>query len=33
MISSFLAYELVPLAPFGVAGWRWVVLIGAPRRR
>ena len=28
-ISSFLAYELVPLAPFGVAGWRWVVLIGA----
>jgi putative MFS transporter len=28
-ISSFLAYELVPLTPFGVAGWRWVVLIGA----
>jgi putative MFS transporter len=28
-ISSFLAYELVPLTPFGLAGWRWVVLIGA----
>jgi putative MFS transporter len=28
-ISSFLAYELVPLTPFGVAGWRWMVLIGA----
>ena len=28
-ISSFLAYELVPLTPLGVAGWRWVVLIGA----
>jgi putative MFS transporter len=27
-ISSFLAYSLVPLEPFGVAGWRWVVLIG-----
>jgi putative MFS transporter len=28
-ISSFLAYQLVPLTLFGVAGWRWVVLIGA----
>ena len=27
-ISSFLAYSLVPLEPLGVAGWRWVVLIG-----
>jgi putative MFS transporter len=28
-IISGLAYVLVPLAPFGVAGWRWVVLFGA----
>ena len=28
-IISFLAYVLVPIAPFGVEGWRWVVLIGA----
>jgi len=28
-IISYLAYILVPMAPFGVAGWRWVVLIGA----
>ena len=28
-IISFLAYELVPIAPFGMAGWRWIVLIGA----
>jgi putative MFS transporter len=27
-VASFLAYILVPAAPFGVAGWRWVVLIG-----
>ena len=26
---SFLAYMLVPTAPFGLEGWRWVVLIGA----
>jgi putative MFS transporter len=28
-IISFLAYRLVPTAPLGVEGWRWVVLIGA----
>ena len=28
-IISFLAYVLVPAAPLGLAGWRWVVLIGA----
>ena len=28
-IISFLAYMLVPAAPLGIAGWRWVVLIGA----
>lgn len=27
-IVAFLAYLLVPHAPFGVQGWRWVVLIG-----
>ena len=28
-VISWLAYQLVPHAPFGIAGWRWVVLIGA----
>jgi len=28
-IISFLAYVLVPSAPLGIEGWRWVVLIGA----
>ena len=28
-VASFLAYTLVPAAPFGIEGWRWVVLIGA----
>ena len=28
-VISFLAYMLVPSAPLGVEGWRWVVLIGA----
>jgi MFS transporter, putative metabolite:H+ symporter len=28
-VISFLAYVLVPAAPLGVEGWRWVVLIGA----
>ncbi|HKN28802.1 MAG TPA: MFS transporter [Roseiarcus sp.] len=28
-VISFLAYMLVPSAPLGIAGWRWVVLIGA----
>ncbi len=28
-VISFLAYVLVPAAPFGIEGWRWVVLVGA----
>src|SRR5215471_18150402 len=28
-IVAFLAWWLVPLAPYGIDGWRWVVLIGA----
>lgn len=28
-VAAFLAASLVPLAPLGVAGWRWVVAIGA----
>ena len=28
-VVSFLAWLLVPTAPFGLEGWRWVVLIGA----
>ena len=28
-VVAFLAWRLVPAEPFGVAGWRWVVLIGA----
>ncbi len=28
-VISFLAYILVPAAPLGLEGWRWVVLIGA----
>ena len=28
-LSRSLAYLLVPTAPFGLEGWRWVVLIGA----
>jgi len=28
-IISFLAWLLVPIAPLGLEGWRWVVLIGA----
>ncbi len=28
-VISFLAFVLVPTAPFGIEGWRWVVLIGA----
>ena len=26
---AFLAWQLVPIAPFGLDGWRWVVLIGS----
>ena len=28
-VVALLAYLLVPLTPFGLSGWRWVVLIGA----
>jgi MFS transporter, putative metabolite:H+ symporter len=28
-IIAFLAYILVPIAPLGLDGWRWIVLIGA----
>ncbi|EJN07529.1 sugar phosphate permease [Bradyrhizobium sp. YR681] len=28
-VVAFLAWWLVPLSPYGVEGWRWVVLIGA----
>lgn len=28
-VVAFLAWWLVPLAPYGIDGWRWVVLIGA----
>jgi putative MFS transporter len=28
-VVAFLSWGLVPRAPFGVDGWRWVVLIGA----
>jgi MFS transporter, putative metabolite:H+ symporter len=28
-IAAFIAFLLVPHAPFGIAGWRWVALIGA----
>ncbi|HUA52120.1 MAG TPA: MFS transporter [Candidatus Sulfotelmatobacter sp.] len=28
-VVAFIAYMLVPEAPFGVSGWRWVVAIGS----
>src|ERR1700712_550995 len=28
-VVAFLSYLLIPLAPLGIDGWRWVVLIGA----
>jgi MFS transporter, putative metabolite:H+ symporter len=28
-VVAFLAWQLVPIAPLGFEGWRWVVLIGA----
>ncbi|MHB2211773.1 MFS transporter [Methylobacterium sp. CM6257] len=28
-VVAFLSYMLIPVAPFGIDGWRWVVLIGA----
>jgi putative MFS transporter len=28
-VVSFLSWQLVPLAPLGLDGWRWIMLIGA----
>jgi putative MFS transporter len=28
-VVAFLAWWLVPLSPYGIDGWRWIVLIGA----
>ena len=28
-VVAFIAYILVPISPFGIDGWRWVVLIGS----
>jgi putative MFS transporter len=28
-VVAFVAYQLVPISPFGFDGWRWVVLIGS----
>ncbi|MGA3224868.1 MAG: MFS transporter [Acidobacteriaceae bacterium] len=28
-VAAFLSYLLVPRCPFGIDGWRWVVIIGA----
>ena len=28
-VAAFLSYLLIPTAPLGIDGWRWVVLIGA----
>src|SRR5580700_1542953 len=28
-VVAFVAYQLVPISPFGIDGWRWVVLIGS----
>ncbi len=28
-VVAFISYQLVPIDPFGYAGWRWVVMIGA----
>ena len=28
-VVAFIAYELVPISPYGIDGWRWVVLIGS----
>jgi MFS transporter, putative metabolite:H+ symporter len=28
-IVAFVAYQLVPISPFGFDGWRWVVLLGS----
>jgi putative MFS transporter len=31
-VVSFLSWQLVPLAPLGLDGWRWIMLIGATGR-
>ena len=28
-ILAFISWLLIPVAPFGISGWRWVILIGA----
>ena len=28
-VVAFIAYKLVPISPFGIDGWRWVVVIGS----
>ena len=28
-VVAFVAYQLVPISPFGIDGWRWVVVIGS----
>src|SRR5665213_1645690 len=28
-VVAFVAFLLVPISPFGIAGWRWVVVIGS----
>jgi putative MFS transporter len=28
-VVAVLSWQLIPIAPFGVEGWRWVVLIGS----
>ena len=28
-VAAILSYALVPLPPFGIDGWRWVVLLGS----
>src|SRR5881628_1418742 len=28
-VAALLSYFLIPIAPFGIDGWRWVVLLGS----
>jgi MFS transporter, putative metabolite:H+ symporter len=28
-VVAFISYQLVPISPFGIDGWRWVVVIGS----
>jgi putative MFS transporter len=30
-LLAFISYLLIPVDPWGVAGWRWVVLVGSTR--